>query len=148
MTNKFNWAYFIAFLYIGFVVVILTLVFKSSNQKFDLVTQNYYEDEIKYQSVIDNKNNGQEFANQIQVSAAKNEISINLAFLKEKKELSGSILFYRPSDKSKDCLETLQLDSNGIHKTDITKLIKGLYNIEILWKINNVQYLVEKKINI
>ncbi len=148
MKTKIHWGYFIAVLYAGFVVIILTLVFKSSNQKFDLVTENYYEDEIKYQGIIDQKKSGQEFENQIQVLTDTNIISIDLPFLKNEHEVIGSIQFYRPSDEKKDCIEKLQIDSNGIHKTDVKKLAKGLYNIEISWTNNNKKYLVEKRITI
>ena len=50
---KLSWGYKIAFVYIIFVAGIGFLVFKASSQKFDLVTKDYYDQELKYQEVID-----------------------------------------------------------------------------------------------
>ena len=46
---KLNWGYKIAIFYILFVVGIVFLVFKASNQKVDLVTADYYGEEVRYQ---------------------------------------------------------------------------------------------------
>ena len=48
-----NWGYKILLVFAVFVAGILFLVYKSSNQKMDLVTTDYYEKELKYQQKID-----------------------------------------------------------------------------------------------
>ena len=48
-----NWGYKILFVYIAFIAGILLMVFKSSTQKRDLVTADYYAKELKYQERID-----------------------------------------------------------------------------------------------
>jgi hypothetical protein len=48
-----NWGYKILFVYLAFVAGILLMVFKSSIQKRDLVTPDYYAKELKYQQRID-----------------------------------------------------------------------------------------------
>ena len=48
-----NWGYKILVVYIVFVLAILFMVFKSSMQKTDLVTTDYYAKELKYQQKID-----------------------------------------------------------------------------------------------
>ena len=50
---KFNWGYKILLVYGLFVIGIMFLVFKSTQQKYDLVQKDYYADELKYQNVID-----------------------------------------------------------------------------------------------
>ncbi len=50
-----NWGVGIAIVYILFVLGMLTLVFKSRSQKIDLVTENYYQQELAYQEEIDAK---------------------------------------------------------------------------------------------
>jgi hypothetical protein len=50
---KLSWGYKIMFVYIAFVAGMGFLVFKASSQKFDLVTKDYYDQELKYQQVID-----------------------------------------------------------------------------------------------
>ena len=48
-----NWGYKILMVYVIFIAGILLLVFKSSSQNQDLVTEDYYEQELKYQQKID-----------------------------------------------------------------------------------------------
>ena len=48
-----NWGYKILLVYLIFILGILFMVFKSSTQKTDLVTTDYYAKELKYQEKID-----------------------------------------------------------------------------------------------
>ncbi|MGL6269890.1 MAG: FixH family protein, partial [Chitinophagaceae bacterium] len=50
---KFNWGYKIAVFYLVFIAGIMFLVIKSSRQQMDLVTTDYYAQELKYQDKID-----------------------------------------------------------------------------------------------
>ena len=50
---KFNWGYKIVLVYSVFVAGILYLVVQSSRQQMDLVTDDYYAQEIRYQEKID-----------------------------------------------------------------------------------------------
>ena len=48
-----NWGYKILIVYIVFIAGIVTLVYKSSVQNQDLVVNDYYDQELKYQDKID-----------------------------------------------------------------------------------------------
>ena len=50
---KFNWGYKITVFYLVFIAGIMYLVIQSSRQKMDLVTTDYYAQELKYQDKID-----------------------------------------------------------------------------------------------
>ena len=50
---KFNWGYKILFVYLSFAGGILYLVYRTSLENRDLVSDNYYEEELAYQKVID-----------------------------------------------------------------------------------------------
>ena len=52
---KISWGYKIAGAYLLFVAGIMFLVYKANNETYDLVTENYYEEELKFQNVIDKK---------------------------------------------------------------------------------------------
>jgi len=51
-----NWGTKILIVYVVFIAGILLMVFKSSIQKTDLVTTDYYAKELKYQEKIDEMN--------------------------------------------------------------------------------------------
>ena len=54
---KWNWGTGIAITLVLFIGLMSFMVFKSTQQRFDLVSENYYEEELNYQEVIDQKRN-------------------------------------------------------------------------------------------
>lgn len=77
MTIKFNWGTKIALLYIGFVCMILTLVIMASNVKFDLVTKDYYNQEMKFQDQIDAAANQNALSAPLQIQEAGDRVTIS-----------------------------------------------------------------------
>ncbi|MBK8496783.1 MAG: FixH family protein [Chitinophagaceae bacterium] len=51
-----NWGTKILIVYVAFISGVLYMVFKSSSQKSDLVTADYYAKELRYQEKIDEMN--------------------------------------------------------------------------------------------
>jgi hypothetical protein len=51
-----SWGIKIAMLYCGFVALIIIMVSMAMNQKIDLVSKDYYEQELNYQKKIDKTN--------------------------------------------------------------------------------------------
>jgi hypothetical protein len=62
--------------YAIFILGIASLVFISMRQKIDLVTDNYYEKEIKYQDEIDKKNRTNLLKEKLLITRTGNEIFI------------------------------------------------------------------------
>ena len=48
-----NWGHRIIILYVGFVLLIGTMVYLSSRENVDLVSSDYYDQEIKFQSKME-----------------------------------------------------------------------------------------------
>ena len=48
-----NWGHKILFLYLGFVILVMVMVFMAYRQDVPLVSDDYYEKELKYQDDID-----------------------------------------------------------------------------------------------
>ena len=57
-----NWGTKITLVYVGFVMLIVSLVFISATNKSELVAADYYEQELKFQDRIDAVKNEQELA--------------------------------------------------------------------------------------
>ncbi|MFZ8343681.1 FixH family protein, partial [Staphylococcus aureus] len=52
-----NWGYKLLLAFISFALIIGILVYKSINTKYDLVSTEYYKDELRYQDKIDGSGN-------------------------------------------------------------------------------------------
>jgi hypothetical protein len=93
-----NWGWKIALLYIGFVTLILSLVVASSHQHFDLVSKNYYQDEISYQQVIDAGKNQSGLSAPMGIHAGKQTVEIDFPPEFKNKVISGEVHFYSALD--------------------------------------------------
>jgi len=76
---KISWGYKIVIGYLAFVLGILFLVYKANQQKFDLVTEDYYGEELKYQNIIDQKSNVTELSTAPVVTHSVDQINIQLS---------------------------------------------------------------------
>jgi hypothetical protein len=132
----------IVVLYLSFVALIVTLVIMSFSQKVDLVSDDYYAQEMKFQDKIDAINNEKSLAGSIHHSINGNEITLIADSSLLSDDFEGTIHFFRPSDSSKD----IQLKMNFVNNTqtiESKKLIHGAYKLLLSWTSNQKQYFKE-----
>ena len=141
---KFNWGVGVFVLYSAFVILILFLVFKSVNTKVDLVTEDYYQQELKYQDKIDQKRNyaGLEQGLKHEVSGS----TIFLAFPPGHQSAEGTVMVYRPSNKSYDKMFDIKLDENSKMIIAMENSPIGLYKLKVDWSNRDTAYYVEEDI--
>ena len=138
-----NWGIKITALYIGFVGLILTLVIISMNQKVDLVSKDYYSQEIKYQDRIDATQNANEATKQITFTRADKKIIFDYEPNILCKDFSGEIYFFRPSDSDKDWKIKMNPDVDGVQIIDVSSLTHGMYKLQISWLSSGKKYYKE-----
>src|SRR5436190_6935618 len=105
-----SWGYRVTILFSGFVLFMLFMVNKAFKSDVDLVSEDYYEKEIKYQEHIDKMNNANDMGGQIAYTQTKEELIIKIS--KTGENPKGEITFFRPSDYKKDIKNTLTLNEN------------------------------------
>ncbi len=141
---KLNWGFGIFTFYTVFVLFILFLVFKSSQERVDLVTEDYYQQELEYQNIIDQKNN----ANRLDPGLiyVVNKMGINLSFPIQHEEILGKIQIYRPSNKKFDRLFNIELSDHNQMKIVMDNSPQGLYKMMVKWRHDSIDYYVEKDV--
>ena len=137
-----NWGHKIIIVFILFAAGILTLVTKSMRTRIDLVTTDYYGEELKYQQVIDGRKEALSLSSPVRISQEEN--TVTLAFPAEMQDipLTGNILFYRASDSKHDVSLPLQ-SQKGLLILDKDRLQKGSYRIQLKWQANGKKYFQE-----
>jgi hypothetical protein len=142
---KLSWGSKIAFVYIAFVVGIGFLVFKASNQKFDLVTKDYYDQELKYQQVIDQSANTAKLSVPLVVEKSASELRIRFpAEMKNKKKAIDFYLYY-PADAKRDFRKSIDLHENEFTQP-LPEAMKGKYELKLSWEVDGIKYYFEKKL--
>jgi hypothetical protein len=143
---KLNWGKGIFLSFIVFALIMAYIVIFPFNQKVELVTDNYYEKEIKYQEQIDKQERTALLSESLSVTNDLKELKIT--FPPSYQNVTGEILFYRPADAKKDFSLPISADSSGSQLIDISPLIPGYWKIKILWSMNGTHYYYEKNIMI
>lgn len=125
-----NWGTKITVLYLGFVALILTLVFTSMGHKTELEYTDYYAREIKFQEQINATKNADALSQPIEY--AVNGKTVKLKVPQELlAEAKGKIEFLRPSDQRLDKEVALNLDSDGEQFIADPSFSTGIYKMMI-----------------
>jgi len=142
---KISWGYKIIIAYLLFVAGILFLAFKANQEKFDLVTKDYYDEELKYQQVIDQAANAAKLSEPVKLE--KSGSSLNIIFPAEMNNKKKEIDFYLyyAADAKKDF--KLSFETSGDkYSQPLPEGIAGQYELKLSWTAENVKYYHEQKI--
>lgn len=138
MKLQWNWGTKIVLAYAIFIVLILTAVYKAMNQKVDLVTPDYYAQELEYQD----KQKKMENANALSpVNVMQESSNVVITFPKEVQgTLSGKVLFYRAANSADDVTLAITADTNKKMVVPVAKLKKGSYTVITDWVAGGNKY--------
>ncbi|MBS1651035.1 MAG: FixH family protein [Bacteroidetes bacterium] len=140
--------YLIIFVYTGFVILILSMVTLSSKQKVDLVSKDYYKQELDYQNKINAVENYNKLSEKIEYEISTEVIKIIAPTLFKDKKVTGKILFYCPNDAKKDKTILLNFSENNIVIISKKELAIGKYAMQFSLNDGATKYFTEYFINI
>ena len=142
---KFNWGYKIVLVYCVFVAGILYLVIQSSRQQMDLVTDDYYAQEIKYQEKIDQSKRASALSEPIRYQIT--EAGIEVIFPKEfgGKKIIGNTLLYYPANEKKDVSASINT-TKGQMLISIPDKRSGMHILKINWEVEGISYYFEETV--
>ena len=145
-----NWGLKIGIVFVGFVVFMISMVIICMRQEnIHLVTENYYEKEIAYQDQIDNETNTVALKNDVpEILYAKENGMVTVQYPAgfSDASITGSILFFRPSDAKQDFTVPLKADPLRQQKVSVADLEKGLWKIKMEWSAVGKKYYLEEKL--
>ncbi|MGB5204478.1 FixH family protein [Eudoraea sp.] len=145
---KFNWGTGIVLAFIAFIAFIMYFVILASTDNranHDLVTEEYYKEELAYQKEIDALNNAKDYASQFSFVNQENGIAITFPPKMNYKEIEGKVSLYRPSNKHLDFDFPLSLSNKHLLIPD-KRLLDGRWDIKIYWNYQGKKYLVKESI--
>ncbi len=140
-----NWGTKIIAVYIIFVAGILTLVVLSSKQNQDLVTTDYYEQELKYQQKIDQVKRSDALSAPLELTQNRQFIRITFPKEMEHEAINADVLLYSPADKTRDVARTFYATSGQL-EFPLHSGMKGMYIVKVNWVAKGASYYYERKI--
>lgn len=140
-----SWGNKILMVIIVFVSGILFMVYKTTTQRSEMVTTNYYEKELVYQNTIDARGNVNSLADTVRYNLVNNELAISFPKDFAGQEVTGEANLYFPSDQSKDITHSFSMqDSRLIIPVNAGN--KKEFQLQLGWKSGEKNYYFEKKI--
>lgn len=138
---KINWGTKIAIFYSSFVLFIIVMVIMAFSQNYELVTEDYYAQEIAYQDRIDHQTNTKDLKEKVKLFIEDQQLIIELPIDSEE-ATSGKISCFRPSDETKDF--EVGIVSGNRQTIPLKNFIKGKYLIKLDWMAHNQSYYDEQ----
>lgn len=145
MFKKFTWGHGIALALGSFMIFILSMIFIFSRgwQNSELITDNYYEDELAYQNVIDAKNNADLLTAKPQY--LQDASGIKVVFPKDINNGNAkfSIDLHRAEDEKLDIKRDITLDGSNTLFIPAKVLVKGNYVLRTHWTKDSKNYQID-----
>ncbi|MGC3957638.1 MAG: FixH family protein [Verrucomicrobiota bacterium] len=116
-------------------------------QREDLVSADYYEREVRYQSQLDSMNRSHAVAAKTVVTfEPAGQIIIITLPEAQTPGVTGSIHLYRPSDARLDREVPLALTADGTQRLDAKQLADGLWKVRVKWNAGGQDYFVNQPV--
>lgn len=143
-----SWGTKIILVFSLFVALMLTLVYKSYNTKFELVSKDYYKDELEYQKVIDASKNSADLSVSIEIKQDDRNFVIVFPDGIKSTDIAGDVHFYCPYNSENDIKFALKTKEDGTLIFNNETLKDGRYVLKVNCNLNGKPYFVEKDITI
>lgn len=145
MFKKFNWGHGVILALGSFIIFILFMIFIFSRgqQNSEVVSENYYEDELVYQDVINAKNNADKLPEKPVYT--QNIQGITIKFPENVKPNNEKIDFvlFRTNDANLDVKKEVELSANHSFTIPAKILVLGSYTLKIKWTANKKAYQID-----
>lgn len=133
-----NWGNRLVVVFAGFAALIGTMVYKAVNTKFDLVSKDYYSDELKYQEKIDGSANAVA-AGELDIETTTGSVLIKLPAQLASGVISADAWFYCKTNASLDRRRQITI-TNGEYAFDTRGMAKEKYQLKIQFTEQNKPY--------
>ncbi len=147
-TSSFNWGKGLALVIVLFIGTTLGIVGYLVSLDYHMVTENHYEEAVKYQDHIDRLDQARAMDEPVGIELLRREGQIEIRFPASLtgNNLSGTVELYRPSDPSLDQRIRLLLDEKGVQHIPAGKLAKGKWLVKVSWTAGEKSYYKEENI--
>lgn len=142
---KINWGYKLVISLVIFAGIMATMVTLAMKERIDLVSRDYYREEIEYQDQIDSyQNTLNESAIDINIDQTEKLLKLKFNHFLD----SGEIHLFRPSNAEEDIRIKIQINEQGNQVIPYGNLNAGFWRIKINWIANSNSYYFEKELNL
>lgn len=141
-----NWGWKIAIGYTAFALFILYLVYRTTGVEFELVTPDYYAQELAYQGQIDKRKTALTSGLDLEVLIQDGQVLVQFSQSPGEIEATGDLLFFRPSDSGLDRKFQWEMDESGAMTIGRDAFERGQYVFKADCVFEGKSFFVEKPV--
>jgi hypothetical protein len=143
-----NWGNKLLLVFVVFGGGISYMVYRCMQTPVDLVSKDYYKEELAYQKVIDGTRRANTLSTRPILSSRTDGIRLQLPTEMKQKAISGLIRFYCPADANRDRDIPLSPDADGFQDIPKDVLSAGQYTVSISWDAGGANYFSQQALTI
>ncbi|MBT4496965.1 MAG: hypothetical protein HOC74_04550 [Gemmatimonadetes bacterium] len=139
------WAWGIIVACAVFICMMLAFVFFAFSQQVDLVSRDYYQQEIEHQRQIDRVERTGDLPEDVawDLRQVDDQLVCEFPLDRIEGEVAGTLHFYRPSDARLDRKWKIDLDEQGRQSLQLGEFDVGLWRVKIAWNLGDEEYYSE-----
>ncbi len=145
--KKSWWPIGLVSVFVMFISWIATFIGIAVTNSMDLVSENYYQDEVQFQQRIDSSNRAAATKGlEIAFNAETDQVTLQLPVEHRGKTVSGKLKLYRPDNARLDHEVALAASSQGQQTVSVKDLEKGNWKVEASWTASGETFFAAKDI--
>lgn len=143
-----NWGYKLLFCFIAFGAGMFYLVYRTMSTNFELVENDYYNSELKYQQVIDAAKRTATLKQSISFTQNNQEVIISVPATTAHQQISGKVYFYCAYMAKNDRTFNLKPEEGNRQAISKKLLAPGNYTVKLSWNAGGENYYSEHPLTI
>lgn len=143
-----NWGNKLLLVFVVFGGGMSYMVYRCMQTPVDLVSKDYYKEELAYQQVIDGTRHANALSAKPRLAATETGLHLQLPAEMKQMTLTGLIRFYCPADAARDRNIPLIPDAEGGQTIPKDSLSPGQYTVSISWNAGGTGYFSQQSLTI
>lgn len=143
-TKRLSWGTGIIITCAVFMMISLGTTIFFMNQDVDLVSDKYYEKELKYQQQINKLQQTKDMNADVEIQSSDKSIILKFPDKFIRSNVSGEVVLYRPSNAGKDYIIPVAIGADGSQQISTDKISRGLWKVKISWESDSNHFYSEK----
>ncbi len=139
-----NWGKSIVLAFVLFALFIGSLVVVCLRQDIPLVSADYYQQELQFQTHIDQVSNTNRLNEKPSIRIVGKELEVKFSRLPE--VTAGELVLFRPSDEHMDRSFKLDATTGIAQRFDMSTMASGMYKARLRWTMDGKDYFLESVI--
>ena len=127
-----------------FLAGILGMVAISMTEDVQLVTERYYDNELRYQERIQAIERANGMATRVSMELRPGVVLVRFPRLGSPADVDGRVTLYRPADRAEDRTLPLALDTLWTQSIPTRALAPGLWRVQVQWRLRGEEYYAEQ----